>query len=84
MSADLKKMIWYPTLDKDNEAKTFELVKGSSYKRTRPDAEEKYAQNIEGLHKFKNRQFVSSNSKYRIDQSDWQFIVCGEENPWNV
>ena len=41
-SADFKKMILYPTLDKENAAKTFELVKGTSHKRKRPDAEEKY------------------------------------------
>ena len=74
MSADLKKMIWYPTLDKDNEAKTFELVKGSSHKRKRPDAEEKYGQNIEGLDKFKDRLFTT---KYRADKSDWICKECG-------
>ena len=42
-SADLKKMILYPSLDKDDAANTFKLVKGSSHKRNRPDADEKYA-----------------------------------------
>ena len=74
-------MILYPTLDKDNEAKTYELVKGSSHKRPRPDAEDKYAQNIEGQDKFKDRQFTTS---YRTDQSDWQCNNCPCKNEWDA
>ena len=74
-------MILYPTLDKNNAAKTFELVKGSSHKRKRPDAEEKYGQNIEGLDKFKDRQFTT----YRTDQNDWKCEICNiTDNKWDA